>query len=100
MKIIVNEPEITEYCGIRITQKDKQGERIPHGAMDRLALFAEWTGTTPPEFILADQGDGWTFSDELIAYCDAYGMSLDWFWLGDERGVVMAAHNAAKEARA
>ncbi|RMC35349.1 hypothetical protein [Paracoccus alkanivorans] len=99
MKIIVNEPEVTRHRVFRISYRGEQGPRIPHGAMDRLALFSEWTGTTPPEFILADQGDGWTFSDELLGYAVETGLSLDWFWLGNEKELVMTAHNAAKETR-
>lgn len=70
---------------------------LPGDALDRLALFAEWTGTTPPETILEDQGDGWTFSTKFLRYANATGLSLDWFWLGDERGLVMAYHRQAME---
>lgn len=72
----------------------------PAGMLDRLTLFAEWTGTTPPDTILEDQGDGWTFSTEFLAYCNANGLNLDWVWLNDERGLVMAYHNAALRGRA
>lgn len=72
----------------------------PAGTLDRLALFAEWTGTTPPETILEDQGDGWTFSTEFLAYCDTNGLSLDWVWLDDEKSLVLQAHNAALRGRA
>lgn len=72
---------------------------LPSGALERLALFAEWTGTTPPARVLIDQGDGATFSDEILAYAYRNGLSLDWFWLGDERGLVMAYHHEAKKDR-
>ena len=67
----------------------------PHGTLDRLALFAEWTGTTPPETILEDQGDGWTFSTKFLRYAETTGLSLDWVWLGDEKSLVMQAHAVA-----
>ncbi|WP_028031124.1 hypothetical protein [Gemmobacter nectariphilus] len=65
-------------------------------AAERLALFAEWTGTTPPERILDGEGAEATFSDALLAYAEAEGLSLDWLWLADDKGLVMACHNAAK----
>lgn len=73
---------------------------MPKGASERLALFAEWTRTTPPECILVDEGDGPTFSEDILHYCLRTGLNLDWFWLGNERGLVMQAHNAAREAQA
>jgi hypothetical protein len=66
---------------------------LPEGAIDRLALFAEWTGTTPPACIVIGEGKDRTFSDDILIYADRQGMSLDWFWLGDERSLVMANHN-------
>lgn len=65
-------------------------------AAERLALFAEWTGTTPPERILDGEGTEATFSDALLAYAEAEGLSLDWLWLADDKGLVMAGHHAAK----
>ena len=52
---------------------------LPAGALERLALFAEWTGTTPPARILDGEGEERTFSDDILAYADEQGMSLDWF---------------------
>lgn len=72
----------------------------PAGMTDRLALFAEWTGTTPPDTILEDQGDGWTFSTEFLTFCALNGMSIDWVWLGDEKSLVLGAHNAALRGQA
>lgn len=69
-------------------------------ALDRLALFAEWTGTMPPERILVGAGEDATFSDEMLTYAKAHGLNLDWFVLGDERGLVMAYHREAKKDRA
>lgn len=65
-------------------------------ALDRLALFAEWTGTTPPEVLTEEDEDGPTFSREMLAYCNRFGLNLDWLVLADERGLVMAYHRAAK----
>lgn len=72
--------------------------RLPDGALERLALFAEWTGTTPPKNPVTNEGGDLYFSDELLSFADESGLSLDWFWLGDERGLVIGAHNHAKGA--
>lgn len=69
----------------------------PEGVLDRLALFAEWTGTTPPQRLLNGEGEDRTFTDELLSYCDQNGLSLDWLWLADEKSLVMQAFHSAKE---
>lgn len=69
---------------------------VPKGSLERLAMFAKWTNTTPPEHIINGKGHDQTFSDDILIYADKNGMSLDWFWLGDERGLVMAAHHQAR----
>lgn len=68
---------------------------VPGGALERLALFAEWTRTTPPERITEGKGEDLTFSRDLLTYARRYGLNLDWFWLGSERGLVMSYHHAA-----
>jgi hypothetical protein len=65
---------------------------LPSGAKERLALFAEWTGTTPPANITQGKGEDLTFHSDLLAYARRNGLNLDWFWLGDERGLVLAYH--------
>ncbi len=67
---------------------------LPADAMERLALFAEWTGTTPPACLTEGKGEDLTFSDDLLTYANRFGLNLDWFLLGDERGLVMAYHRA------
>ncbi|MFN3276106.1 MAG: hypothetical protein ACK41U_15720 [Paracoccus sp. (in: a-proteobacteria)] len=71
---------------------------LPAGTRDRLALFAEWTGADPfpPERIVEAAEDGHTFTDDFLRYCNDNGLSLDWVWLADERGLVIAAYDAAK----
>lgn len=64
-------------------------------AKDRLKAFGEWTRTEPPSELLDDTRAP---TDELLCYCRAEGLSLDWLFLGDVRGLVMAQHNRAKEA--
>lgn len=64
-----------------------------YSTMERLGLFAEWTGTTPPEKVLDDDGAP---TGQFLAYCRDNGLSLDWLFLGDERGLVMQAHNRAR----
>lgn len=69
---------------------------------ERLALFAKWTGAQqfPVKSTLEACEGGNTFSDAFLHYCNKNGMSLDWVWLGDERGVVIEAFRNAKGARA
>ncbi|WP_253196093.1 hypothetical protein [Roseovarius sp. PS-C2] len=69
---------------------------LPDGAMERLSLFAKWTDTTPPENVMEGTGDERTFSNEFLRFCQETGLSLDWFWMGDARSLVMQAFNAAQ----
>ncbi len=71
---------------------------MPAGARERLGLFAEWTGTTPPARIISGEGEELTFSDELLTYAQEQGLSLDWLWFGNVRGLVMANHNRERRA--
>ena len=83
--------------------KRSLGEKISQHCvemLDRMALFAEWTSTTPPENVLEDQGDGWTFSTEFLEFCALNGLSSDWVWLGDAKSLVLEAQNAALRGRA
>ena len=82
-----------------LNQMETEDANLPIGSIERLARFAEWTNTTPPEKILEDHGDGPTFSDEILTFADNHGLSLDWFWRGDVRSLVIGAHEAAQEAR-
>lgn len=72
--------------------------KLPGGAADRLALFCEWTGATPPDTIITDEGEGVIFAAEFLRFAHKTGLSLDWFWMGDEKSLVMQAHNAARAA--
>ncbi|MCV2446670.1 hypothetical protein [Paracoccus sp. DMF] len=75
---------------------------LPDGVQERLATFAEWTGTTafPADKVLEKCEGEDTFSDEFLAYVQRVGMSLDWVYLGDAMPLVMRAYNAAQESRA
>ena len=70
------------------------------GVHERLTLFAEWTGTKPPEKLTEGAGDERTFSDDLLMFCHETGLSLDWVWLGDEKSLVLQAFNAAQGGQA
>ncbi len=72
------------------------GEVLPKDALERLALFAEWTDTTPPAKIMAADG---AFSADLLAYAVDTGLSLDWLTLGNEQGLVCQSYRIAREAR-
>ena len=80
--------------------KDDTG--LPDGVAERLATFAEWTNTTlfPADKVVVECDGGHTFSSEFLAYAQEVGMSLDWAYSGDAMGLVMRAHNAAREGRA
>ncbi|MGA0613436.1 hypothetical protein [Paracoccus sp. KR1-242] len=57
---------------------------MPADVRQRLDAFASQTGTTPPEHVLIDEyGDGGALTDEILNYCRATGLSLDWLWLGE-----------------
>lgn len=71
---------------------------LPEGALERLALFAEWTGTMPPACLVIREIEGLAFSEDLLVYANKQGLSLDWFWLGDERSLVMSYHNRERAA--
>ncbi|MGR3792638.1 hypothetical protein [Vannielia sp. SX4] len=73
---------------------------LPDGVSERLAQFAAWTGATPPASVAEDQGDGLTFSTELLQFADRTGLSLDWLWLGTPRSLILGAYNRAQEGRA
>ena len=81
-------------CEMLENPKQEAGEEVDHTAV-RLAQFAEWTGTEAPESLL--DGDG-APTDELLDFCKSQGLSLDWLFLGDAKGLVMAQHrNTARK---
>ncbi len=55
---------------------------LPQEAMQRLVTYAAMTGTAPPSIVTEGKGEDLTFSDELLAYCDRTGLSLDWLMHG------------------
>lgn len=73
---------------------------LPIGVKERLSQFAAWTGTKPPKQVTENQGDGLTFSTELLQFADRTGLSLDWLWLGTPRSLILGAYNRAQEGRA
>ena len=52
----------------------------------RLADFASWTKTEAPKTAVDEDGAP---SAELLAYCDEHGLSLDWLFRGDVKGLVL-----------
>lgn len=70
------------------------GPALPAAVYERLATFAEWTGTVPPETLLDEDGSP---SDALLAFCRSQGLSLDWLFRGGVHSLVMRAHRAARE---
>ncbi len=76
------------------------GVGLPTGVKERLSQFAAWTGTKPPSRVTEDQGDGLTFSTELLDFANDTGLSLDWLWLGTPRSLILGAFRAAQGGRA
>lgn len=67
---------------------------LPPGTLERLAQFVEWTGTVAPSHLMDEDG---TPSTELLAFGRHQGLSLDWLFCGDVRGMVIRAHRAASK---
>ena len=66
-------------------------------AKERLATFADWTQTTPPETIVDAEG---CLTDEFLAYCVENGVSLDWVLLGDAMPLVMESFHRTRRVSA
>lgn len=67
---------------------------LPPDALERLAQFVEWTGTAAPSRLLDEDGGP---SNALLAFCKHQGLSMDWLFRGDVRGLVMRSHRAASK---
>lgn len=54
----------------------------------------------PARLVTFREGADRTFSDAILVYAAEQGMSLDWWWMGDARGLVMANHYRERQAPA
>ena len=62
----------------------------------RLHFYADTIGVEPPARLLsADDAP----APELIDFCDRYGASFDWIFLGDVRRMVLDSYKVAKLER-
>lgn len=70
------------------------GIGLPAEVLERLTQFVEWTGTVAPSRLMDEDGEP---SMALFAFCRHQGLSLDWLFRGDVRGLVMRSHYAASK---
>lgn len=91
-------PEQVAEGFLTFTARKATARRYPAGVSERLAMFAEWTGTQlfPIENVVEGLDDERTFSTDFLRFCNENGLSLDWVWLGDERSLVIEAFHSAK----
>ena len=61
-------------------------------AAQRVKLYAETIGVSPPARLLCDEGAP---APELMAFCHEFGASLDWIFLGDVRGMIRDSYKLA-----
>ena len=92
---IANTLEITSQIAtdlIGICEMLEKPKEETEDASSRLASFAEWTGTNATSALLDEQGAP---TDELLSYCKAQGLSIDWLFLGGPKGLVMRQNRQA-----
>lgn len=59
----------------------------------RVEFYADTIGVTPPARIVTK---GRAPSPELLTFCNRYGASLDWIFLGDIRGMIRGNYRLAR----
>ncbi|MCB2110835.1 hypothetical protein [Albidovulum sp.] len=62
----------------------------------RLSFYADTIGVEAPKRLVCDQGAP---APELLTFCDRYGASLDWVFLGDVRAMIRDSYKVARERR-
>ena len=62
-------------------------------AEGRLHHYADTIGVEPPARLLTRDG---VPSPELLAFCDRYGASLGWIFLGDVRALIHRSQRLAR----
>jgi hypothetical protein len=55
----------------------------------RLAEFEKQTGVKAPDAVWDDDG---SFTDEILVFASANGLSLDWLFLGDPMPTILTLH--------
>ena len=96
-----------------ILQSEREALRSPHSIGERLSLMRNVFGMTQTDFGKGAGSKKSTYNqyekgkerpslDEAIKLCDKYGLTLDWIYLGDTRGLspdLCAAIEAMQRAR-
>lgn len=59
----------------------------------RLHFYADTIGVEPPQRLLSDEGAP---TPELLSFCNRYGASLDWVFLGDLRAMIRDSYKVAR----
>lgn len=72
-----------------------RGDHTPEAVRARIAELSEWFGIEPVK--LKVRKGSIYFTDDLFVWCDDNGVSLDWIYAGEPRG--MAAAYREKYAR-
>lgn len=62
----------------------------------RLSFYADTIGVEPPARMVCDAGCP---APELLIFCERYGASLDWIFLGDVRAMIRDSYKAARARR-
>ncbi|MBL6427861.1 MAG: hypothetical protein HOY44_10080 [Maritimibacter sp.] len=67
----------------------KKTEQRHKETRERLTQFEKQAGVKAPENIWDDEGG---FTDEILAFAVANGLSLDWLFLGDPMPTILTLH--------
>ena len=60
----------------------------------RLEQFTDLTGVQAPDTVWDSDG---AFTDEILAFASANGLSLDWLFLGDPMPTILTLHRIKTE---
>ena len=93
---LVSDLEALEREGrIALSPNESASDADHKAARSRLEKYAKWTETQAPAQMLDDDGAP---TDELLDYCRAESLSLDWLFLGDERCLVLGLRRREEKA--
>ncbi len=67
---------------------------LPPGTRERLTQFVERTDLVGPLRLIDEDGAP---STELLNFAERTGLSLDWLFRGEVRGLVIQSRNAARK---
>lgn len=58
----------------------------------RMQFYADTIAVEPPKRLIDEDGAP---AQELLRFCDKYGASLDWIFMGDVRGMIHDSYRVA-----